>query len=177
MNTFNKQVSIFWLALAVSSTAVAHGEKGNLNKHGEQAAKKEQKDWGIAGDAKSVTRTIRLTMGDQMRFSPDKLEIAQGQTVKFVVANKGALVHEFVIGTQKENDVHAALMVKHPGMEHDEPYMTHVSAGKTGEVIWTFNRAGDFHFACLINGHYQAGMVGTIKVSAPKSHSQSSNKH
>ena len=36
--------------------------------------------------------------------------------------------------------------------------------GKTGEIVWTFNRAGDFDFACLIAGHYQGGMVGTIKV-------------
>ena len=48
-------------------------------------------------------------------------------------------------------------MVKFPNMEHDEPYMAHVAPGKTGEIVWTFNRAGDFDFACLIAGHYQAG--------------------
>jgi uncharacterized cupredoxin-like copper-binding protein len=51
-------------------------------------------------------------------------------------------------------------------MEHDQPYMAHVAPGKTGEVIWTFNQPGDFNFACLIDGHYQAGMIGTIKVVA-----------
>jgi uncharacterized cupredoxin-like copper-binding protein len=51
-------------------------------------------------------------------------------------------------------------------MEHDEPYMAHVGPGKTGEIVWTFNRAGDFDFACLIAGHYQAGMVGKVKVAA-----------
>ena len=56
------------------------------------------------------------------------------------------------------------MMKKHPGMEHDEPYMAHVAAGKTGEIVWLFNRAGSFDFACLIPGHYQAGMTGTIKV-------------
>jgi uncharacterized cupredoxin-like copper-binding protein len=59
---------------------------------------------------------------------------------------------------------HAALMKKFPKMEHDEPYMAHVAPGKTGEVIWTFNRAGEFEFACLISGHYDAGMLGTISV-------------
>lgn len=57
-------------------------------------------------------------------------------------------------------------MLKFPTMEHDEPYMAHVGAGKTGEIIWTFNRAGEFDFACLIPGHYQAGMVGKLKVAA-----------
>jgi uncharacterized cupredoxin-like copper-binding protein len=73
-----------------------------------------------------------------------------------------------VLGTREELDAHAALMVKFPGIEHDEPYMAHVPPGKTGEIIWTFNRAGDFDFACLIAGHYQAGMVGKVKVTASK---------
>jgi uncharacterized cupredoxin-like copper-binding protein len=50
-------------------------------------------------------------------------------------------------------------------MEHDEPYMAHVPPGKTGEIVWTFNRAGRFEFACLIAGHYPS-MVGTIDVGA-----------
>jgi uncharacterized cupredoxin-like copper-binding protein len=51
-------------------------------------------------------------------------------------------------------------------MEHDEPYMVHVAPGKTGEMTWTFNRAGDFEFACLIPGHYEAGMIGKVNVAA-----------
>jgi uncharacterized cupredoxin-like copper-binding protein len=70
--------------------------------------------------------------------------------------NEGKLLHELVIGTKPVLEEHAALMVKFPNMEHDEPYMAHVPAGKTGEIIWTFNRAGDFDFACLIAGHYSA---------------------
>ena len=130
------------------------------------AALKEQKDWGIAGDAKSVSRTINLSMGDNMRFTPETLTFKQGETVRFVVKNQGKQLHEMVIGTKKELDAHAALMAKFPGMEHDEPYMAHVAAGKSQNLIWTFNRAGDFEFACLIAGHYQAGMVGKINVAA-----------
>ena len=51
-------------------------------------------------------------------------------------------------------------------MEHDEPWMAHVAAGGKSEIVWTFNRAGEFEFACLIAGHYEAGMVGRIVVSA-----------
>ena len=101
-----------------------------------------------------------------MRFTPDKLEVKQGETIKFVLRNNGAVLHEFVLGTKKELEEHAALMVKFPTMEHEEPYMAHVAPGKTGEIIWTFNRAGDFDFACLIAGHYAAGMVGTVSVTS-----------
>ena len=38
------------------------------------------------------------------------------------------MLHEFVLGTKKELDEHAALMLKFPNMEHDEPYMAHVAA-------------------------------------------------
>jgi uncharacterized cupredoxin-like copper-binding protein len=71
-----------------------------------------------------------------------------------------------VIGTPKELQEHAEMMRKHPNMEHDEPYMAHVSPGKTGDIVWTFNREGDFEFACLLPGHFEAGMRGTIRVRA-----------
>ena len=151
-------------ALATSGLALAHTDKPHDQKAG--PVKKEQKDWGIAGDAKSAKRTVEFGMTDNMRFTPDKLKVKQGETIKFVLKNKGAVMHEFVLGTKKELDEHAALMVKFPTMEHSEPYMAHVAPGKTGEIVWTFNRAGDFDFACLIAGHYAAGMVGKVKVVA-----------
>ena len=152
------------LTLGASTAAIAHGDEPHTEKA--MPAAKEQKAWGIAGDAKSVTRTVTLAMDDNMRFTPDKLSFRQGETVRFVIRNKGKLLHELVIGTKKELDEHAAMMQKFPAMEHDEPYMAHVSAGKTGGLIWTFNRPGEFDFACLIAGHYQAGMVGKISVAA-----------
>lgn len=141
--------------------ALAHGDA-----HKKPAAiKKEQKPWGIAGDARAVKRTIEIAMTDAMRFAPDRLTVRQGETVRLLIRNNGRMLHELVIGTQKELDEHAALMVKFPNMEHDEPYMAHVDPGKTGQIVWHFNRAGEFHFACLIAGHYQAGMVGRITVT------------
>jgi uncharacterized cupredoxin-like copper-binding protein len=130
------------------------------------AAVKEQKPWGIAGDAKDVRRTVRIAMDDTMRFTPDRIEVREGETVRLVVSNRGKLLHELVIGTRPELESHAALMKKHPGMEHDEPYMAHVAAARTGELVWTFNRAGEFEFACLIPGHFEAGMIGRITVIA-----------
>ena len=149
---------------ATSGFALAHTGKAHDQKAG--PVKKEQKDWGIAGDAKAARRSVEFKMTDNMRFTPDKLEVKQGETIKFVLRNNGAVLHEFVLGTKKELDEHAALMVKFPTMEHSEPYMAHVAPGKTGEIVWTFNRAGDFDFACLIAGHYSAGMVGKVKVVA-----------
>ena len=139
----------------------AHGEKA----HGKPAAAtKEQKPWGIAGDARAARRRIEVGMSDTMRFTPELITVRRGETVRFVIRNHGKQMHEFVIGTPQELQEHAALMVKFPDMEHDEPYMAHVPPGQTGEIVWHFNRAGEFQFACLIAGHFQAGMVGRIRV-------------
>ena len=142
----------------------AHGDAG----HGQAAAavKKEQTAWGIAGDKRQVSRTVQVGMGDDMRFTPASLSVKQGDTLRFVIHNRGRLMHEFVLGHKPALDEHAALMLKFPDMEHDAPYTAHVAPGKTGDIIWTFNRAGDVDFACLIAGHYQAGMVGRITVQA-----------
>lgn len=140
-------------------------DKANSMHAMHHAVVKEQKDWGIAGDADKVSRSIPIVMSDDMKFSPTSIRIKQGETIRFQVKNSGKMLHEMVIGTKKELDDHAAMMLKHPNMEHDEPYMAHVDAGKSADIVWLFNRAGEFEFACLIPGHYQAGMAGKIKVS------------
>ena len=163
MKSFNG-ILLAGIIATTSTMLFAHGDDDHTRKKGPVI--KEQKAWGIAGDAKQVKRTITATMTDAMRFSPDRIDVKQGETIKFVLKNQGKMLHEFVIGTQKDLDEHAALMMKFPNMEHDEPYMAHVQPGKTGEIIWTFNRSGEFDFACLIAGHYQAGMVGKISVAS-----------
>lgn len=167
MKTMNTIKLIAACALAMGATATfAHGNEDHGKDKKPAVVKKEQKEWGIAGNAKAVTRTIEIKMTDNMRFTPDRIEVKQGETIRLVHRNLGKIMHEFVIGTKKDLDEHAALMAKFPDMEHDEPYMDHVQPGKTGQIIWTFNRAGEFDFACLIPGHYEAGMVGKIKVTA-----------
>lgn len=150
--------------LAPVGSVNAHGSESHAD-HKAGAVKKEQKPWGIAGDPDRATRTVEIKMLDAMRFSPDTINIRQGETVKLVMTNTGKIQHELVIGTKQELEEHAALMAKFPNMEHDEPYMAHVTPGKTGELVWTFNRPGEFDFACLMPGHYQSGMVGKIKVA------------
>jgi uncharacterized cupredoxin-like copper-binding protein len=159
----NPHASLTGWALALATlcgAALAHGPQS----HHTGPLIKEQKAWGIAADPSEAKRTITIQMGDDMRFKPDVIDVREGETVRLAIRNRGKLLHELVIGTQQELDEHAALMVKFPDMQHDEPYMAHVDPGKRGEIVWTFNRPGEFKFACLIAGHYQAGMVGTVRV-------------
>ena len=156
-------------ALFISPTAWAHTQNhGSHAATPKVAAPAEQKDWGIAGDAKKVKRTIEIRMNDNMAFAPNQITVQLGETVKLVAVNAGKVLHEIVIGTPQELKMHAEMMKKHPGMEHDEPYMAHVNPSSKGEIIWTFNRAGSFEFACLIPGHFEAGMIGRITVKQGK---------
>lgn len=170
-----KLKAVLVCSVVVAAPVWAHGDmKPEEMKHGSHAAKPlavaEQQDWGIAGDAKAAKRSIRITMTDKMRFLPARIEVNEGDTVRFVIRNAGKMQHEMVLGTKAELDAHAEMMKKHPNMEHDEPWMAHVNAGKTATLVWRFNRAGEFRYACLLPGHYEAGMVGTIVVKPAHKH-------
>ena len=121
--------------------------------------------FGRTGDPKKVSRTVEIDMSDKMRFTPAVLTLQRGVTVRFVAKNSGKQMREMVLGSMKALKEHAELMKKHPGMEHDEPYMAHVGPGKKAEIVWQFTKAGEFDFGCLIPGHFEAGMVGSIKVT------------
>lgn len=143
-----------------------HDEHAN-HQHGASGEKHSgQTAYGIPGDPKKVTRTIKLTMGDNMRYSQDNISIKQGETIKFVVSNQGKVVHEMVIGTLNELKEHAEMMKKMPGMQHIDPNMVSLKPSNSGDIIWTFNKAGQFDFACLQPGHSEAGMKGKLMVVA-----------
>lgn len=159
------------IALAVSATAAvatahAHGDSTQAKKAQPAPSANDSTAFGKAGNPKKVSRTINVDMRDTMRFSPDTLTIRQGETVRFVLHNSGKAMHEFVLGTLAELKSHAEMMKKHPGMEHDEPYMAHVAPGKTQTIHWQFTQAGEFHFGCLLPGHFESGMSGRINVTA-----------
>lgn len=152
-------------SLAFAAPAVlAHSETHEKINQATKVISTEEHPFGKEGDAKRVDRTIHIDMSDLMRFGPADITIRQGETIKFVVANKGKLMHEMVIGTREGLKQHGEMMRKYPGMEHDEPFMAHVGSGKKEEMTWQFTQAGDFYFACLLPGHFEAGMVGKITV-------------
>lgn len=42
-------------------------------------------------------------------------------------------------------------------------HMVHVAPGKTQALVWQFTNAGEFNCACLVPGHFEAGMVGRLR--------------
>lgn len=151
------------LLLALATAAQAHGEAAH-GRTGAAPAAPVETAFGRSAPASQARRTVHVGMSDAMRYTPQRLEVKRGETVRFVVKNDGKVMHELVLGTMKELKDHAELMRKHPGMEHDEPYMAHVAPGRTETIVWQFTRPGEFYYGCLIPGHFEAGMVGRIVV-------------
>ena len=120
--------------------------------------------YGRPGDPAKVSRTIEIDSSDKMRYTPSRITVRRGETVRLVVRNKGKLTHELVLGSMKELKEHAALMRKFPNMEHDEPNQARVAPGESREIVWQFTRAGKVPFACLMPGHMEAGMAGVVEV-------------
>ena len=157
-------MKVFWLicSLLTAGAAWAHGEAAHGDKS--KPVVMEQKPWGIAAAPDSVMRTIEVTMDDRMRFSPEAIAVRAGEQIRFRVHNTGKIQHEMVLGSREELIAHAKLMQRFPNMEHEEPYMVHVAPGASAEMYWTFNRSGSFEFACLLPGHFEAGMTGSLVV-------------
>ena len=152
--------------LSLIPPAHAHGSAHDDRKHVPANLDPVEKPFGRTGDPKKVTRTVNISGADTMRYTPAELRVRQGETVRFVVRNVGKVKHELVLGTMEELQQHAEWMRRHPNMEHEEPYMVHLSPGQSGEVIWQFTLPGEFHFGCLVPGHFEAGMKGRIRVVA-----------
>lgn len=119
---------------------------------------------GRPGDPAKVNRTIEVIMHDTMRFDPSELVFKAGDTVRFLARNEGKIRHEMVVGTVDELKAHAEMMRKMPGMKHEEPNMISLAPGESGQLVWQFDKAGAFDFACLVPGHLEAGMTGKIVV-------------
>lgn len=154
---------------------------------GLEASPAQTYDFGQPAPAAKASRSVEVVMGD-MSFDPKAIDIKAGETIRFVLVNKGQLLHEFNLGDAAMHAAHQQEMLKMQqsgmlaptaikemdhgsmagmghGMKHDDPNSVLVPPGKTAELTWTFTKATSLEFACNIPGHYQAGMVGKLTVS------------
>lgn len=145
-----------------TAPANAHGDEDSAaGKHEEAFAA------GEPADRKKPFRVVELAMSEgngTMAFTPNTIEVNAGEQIKFVIKNSGLLSHEFMLDSIEHNAKHKIAMEKNPEMIHDDPNGTRLEPSKSGEIFWKFSKAGTFEFACLIPGHYEAGMHGIVVV-------------
>lgn len=148
--------------LSIAPVAVAGpGQPGHSHSHSEFSA-------GQPGDLKKPARIVLVTMREtddgKMIYVPNRVDVKRGEQVRFIITNAGEIPHEFTLASVEDNLKHAEEMKKNPEMEHDDPNSKTIQPKKKAEIVWRFSKAGTFEFACLIPGHREAGMIGTVGV-------------
>ena len=139
---------------------------------------------GTKGKASDVNKVIIVNMYDNY-YEPSKIKVKKDETVKFVVTNKGELVHEFNIATKKMHIKHQPEMMmlveneiilsdkidkkkmmemakKNPSMAHSHSNSVLLSPGESADLIWKFTNSLKIEAACNVPGHYEAGMIAEI---------------
>lgn len=148
--------------------ALAHSSHEDHADHGAHAAHSEQSfAAGEPGTHEVPARTVEIVMRDDdgsMVFTPNSLQVKQGEQVRFVIRNAGATDHEFLIDTVANNAAHKEAMAADPEMQHEEPNGRRLKPGEQSELVWRFTKRGTFEIACLIPGHYESGMKGEVLV-------------
>ena len=160
------RLSLTLAALLLPAAAFAASDHAHDHGHAHEPAGKSV-SFGQPGDPAAPARDVDVTMkeGDgQMSFAPVSLHVKAGEQVRFVLKNDGALAHEFRVSSVADNRAHAAMMAAMPDMKHREPNQTSLEPGASGTLVWRFNKPGTYEYACLVPGHYEAGMHGTLVV-------------
>ena len=139
---------------------------------------------GIKGNEANVNRVITVLMYDNY-FEPNTFKVKNNETIKFIVINKGELVHEFNIATKDMHLKHQTEMLKmveneillgdridkqkmmkvskkDHSMAHKHSNSVLLSPGERAELVWKFSNTLDIEAACNVPGHYEVGMVAKI---------------
>lgn len=157
-----------FITVVLSGTALAAGNHagGHTNPHAGHDM--QAMTLGVPGQSAAVSSTIQIEADDMLRFSPNMVEVKQGETVRFIITNKGQTKHEFALGSKEMLAEHAKQMQANPNMEHGDMQnmgMVSLAPGERKTLIWRFTRAGEIQFGCNVPGHYPT-MVGTLKVNS-----------
>ncbi len=151
----------------LAATSVSHAAPGH---RGGKSDAHAAKPYGKPGDPSDVRNFVFLN-AKGMKFSKETIRIRRGQTVKFILRNKGDQDHEMTIGDAATQAAHRREMAeaqkkgKVGHHAHGHANAIYVKPGASKTLIWTFTKAGVFEFACNIPGHSEAGMKGKIVVT------------
>ena len=116
----------------------------------------------MGGPGETVTVDVRI---EHSRFTPSRLVVRRGTTVRFAVRNDDPIGHELIVGGPAVHARHeAGTEAKHP------PRPGEVSVDPLGlaDTTYTFAEPGRVLYACHLPGHFAYGMKGTVTVEAQR---------
>lgn len=101
-----------------------------------------------SGEAVMTDKTVKefTVEGSSFKFTPNKITVKKGDTVKVNFKSIGAMPHDFAI-----DEFNVATK--------------QISGGATESVTFVADKAGTFEFYCSVGNHRAQGMVGTLVVT------------
>ncbi len=159
-----RNLSVFFaLVLIVSACS-----SGGPAEPGDAVPTTNQDAEGAAHISGDFDRVVEVATAE-FAFTPASIEVHAGETVRFEVTNKGVVEHEFRLTNQAEIEEHLAM--GHEGMHeegegHEHATFMLVPPGETKTLEFTFDADAVVDlFACMLPGHYEAGMVGNLEIT------------
>ncbi len=115
-----------------------------------------------------VDRQIEVSM-NEYSFEPESVAVEAGETIEFLLVNNGVLPHEFRLTNDHSIAEHLASGHADHGAESEDHHaapVIEVPAGESASLVVTFEQDLEFDtIACLLPGHYELGMHGSLAVS------------
>lgn len=122
---------------------------------------------GRPGMVEAVVRRLNIGIDNNMHFTPDTLQVTQGETVRLRLSNNSSALLAFVLGTPADIDEQGARLQKISGGEPDDASTTRVYPGQSGEIIWQFTRPGTFYLAAVVSRQPRVNPATAITVVPP----------
>lgn len=138
----------------------------------------------LAGAARgAVEQKVTIAMGEEggrMYYRPDRVTLSAGVKAEILLVNRGAKTHEWMVYPTltapgkpehewtEENSYFKGVEVKAEGegieVVSKDLLEIELKPGKRVEVSFTPVKKGTFQMGCLLPGHWEAGMKGTLVV-------------
>ena len=120
-----------------------------------------------SSQATKSDRTVTVTMSDNA-YTPKNISAKAGESVTFKFVNDGQMTHEAYIGSEKDQEDHAAEMMGGDGghsMNMSGDGVVTVKRGQDATLTQTFDESGTVVIGCHQPGHWESGMKATVTVS------------
>jgi uncharacterized cupredoxin-like copper-binding protein len=104
---------------------------------------------------------VRVEMVE-FAFHPSTIRLSPGRPVTLLLVNRGQLAHQFESASLRATSalvVNDTLRVEAGGVD-----LVRLQPGAAAKVTFLPSARGRFSFACTIEGHREAGMVGSFDI-------------
>ncbi len=106
--------------------------------------------------------------GNEFKFAPAKIEVPAGKAIRVTRRNTGSIEHDWSITEMPVANYKpptASGGHEMNAMGNEAQIHMAVMMGKSATMEFTPTRPGTYQFFCAVQGHKEAGMVGTIVVN------------